>query len=167
MATYTASILVGHSHPNHGGITPTHELFLSENSRPAWILIPHLPVGEIRKKIWIPSVENMLEDGLLMINALVLKNKNIRSSLTQFCKRISAVEIYSVPDIERRKIYKLSRKEYEGINIKLCLSVYEQSTLKKQLIVLKEYPIDMEVCGTTFSRSHSMWTGKTLGKGIL
>jgi hypothetical protein len=167
MATYTASILIGHSHPNHSGIIPTHELFLSENSRPAWILVPHMPTEEFRKKIWIPSVENMLEDALLMINAIVLGNKKIRSSLNQFCKRISAVEIYSVPDIERRKIYKLSRKEYEGINIKLCLSVYEQSTLKKQLIVLKEYPFEMEVCRTSFSRSHSMWTGKTLRKGIL
>lgn len=33
MATFTAQILVGSPHPNHGGINPTYSLFLSENSR--------------------------------------------------------------------------------------------------------------------------------------
>jgi len=167
MATYTASILVGHSHPNHGGITPTHELFLSENSRPAWILVPHLPKSEFRDKIWIPSVEHMLEDGLLMINALVLRNKHIRSSLMQFCKRLSSVKLYSIPGDELSRIHARSRSEYEGINMKICLSMYEESTLKNQLKVLKGYPFEMEVCRTTFSRSQSMWTGKTLSKGTL
>jgi hypothetical protein len=33
MATLTAQILVGGSHPNQGGINPSHYLFLSESSR--------------------------------------------------------------------------------------------------------------------------------------
>jgi len=167
MATYTASVLVGHSHPNHGGITPTHELFLSENDQPAWILVPHLPTSEFRKKIWIPTVENMLEDGLLMISTLVLRNKDIRSSLMQFYKRLSSIRLYSIPVDDLRKIHARSRSVYEGINVKICFSIYEESTLKKQLKVLKEYPFEMEVCHTTFSRAHSMWTGKTVSKGTL
>ena len=35
MATLTPQILVGIPHPNHGGINPSHFLFLSENNRPA------------------------------------------------------------------------------------------------------------------------------------
>ena len=167
MATYTASVLVGHSHPNHGGITPTHELFLSENDKPAWILVPHLPTSGFRNKIWIPTVENMLEDGLLMINALVLRDKDIRSSLMQFCKRLSSIKLYSIPVNDLRKIHARSRDVYEGMNVKMCLSIYEESTLKKQLKVLKEYPFEMEVCQTTFSRSQSMWAGKTVSKGTL
>lgn len=45
MAAYTAQALVGQAHPNHGGITPTHRLYLSENSRPAWILLPEESPG--------------------------------------------------------------------------------------------------------------------------
>jgi len=39
MATYTAQILIGEEHPNHGGLLPTSvtEMFLSENSIPAWL----------------------------------------------------------------------------------------------------------------------------------
>jgi hypothetical protein len=40
MASFTAQILVGSAHPYNGGIIPTHFLFLSENDRPAWILVP-------------------------------------------------------------------------------------------------------------------------------
>ena len=39
MATMTAQILVGNPHPYHGGINPTHKIYLSESSRPALILI--------------------------------------------------------------------------------------------------------------------------------
>ncbi len=38
MGTHTAQILIGDSHPNHGGIIPSYALFLSENSRAVWIL---------------------------------------------------------------------------------------------------------------------------------
>ena len=38
MATLIAQILIGSSHPYDGGINPTHCLFLSENSKPAWVL---------------------------------------------------------------------------------------------------------------------------------
>jgi len=39
MGTLTAQFLVGKTHPNHGGINPTHYLFLSENSRPVFTLL--------------------------------------------------------------------------------------------------------------------------------
>ncbi len=82
MATFTAHILVGHSHPNHGGISPSHALFLSENSRPTWILIPlGLPGSESttghNSITWVPTVEHMLEDALLMIAVHVLQERSI------------------------------------------------------------------------------------------
>ena len=36
----TAQILVGSDNHFHGGINPTHACFLSENSRPAWAVVP-------------------------------------------------------------------------------------------------------------------------------
>jgi len=79
MSAITAQILVGQAHPNLGGINPTHYLFLSENSRPVWILVPQnlweLESSINEKKVtWIPTVENLLEDALLMIGIHVLKN---------------------------------------------------------------------------------------------
>jgi len=71
MATMTAQILVGRPHTNHDGINPTHYLFLSENSRPAWVLVSQNIFPKEQRDhsriTWIPTVENMLEDALLMI----------------------------------------------------------------------------------------------------
>lgn len=79
MATFTAHALVGQSHPNHAGILPTHRLYLSENSRPAWILLPEaLSVRDgsamESKVIWLSTLENMLEDGLLLIAVQALQD---------------------------------------------------------------------------------------------
>ena len=40
MATFTAQVLIGHSHPYHDGILPTHAIMVSENSRAALVLVP-------------------------------------------------------------------------------------------------------------------------------
>src|SRR5690554_6680116 len=77
MGTFTAQILIGKNHPYDGGIhSITHTLFLSENSRPTWVL-----KNEGAKKkdsiIWITTVENMLEDGLLMLGVYVLKDEKL------------------------------------------------------------------------------------------
>jgi hypothetical protein len=39
MGTMTAQMLIGTGHPNHDGIGPKRYLFLSENGRPAWLLV--------------------------------------------------------------------------------------------------------------------------------
>ena len=70
MGTMTAQILVGSSHPNHDGIQPTHWLFLSENSKSAWVLTSQNIFEEditTNQIIWIPSIDNMLEDAFSKI----------------------------------------------------------------------------------------------------
>ena len=74
MATCTAQILVGLAHPNHGGINPSYQLFLSENSRPCWECFPIGPSspGQVWKNeghtVWIPpDPGNILKCGLLMV----------------------------------------------------------------------------------------------------
>jgi hypothetical protein len=51
MGTITAQILVGSPHLYHDGLMPTHQVFLSENSRPARVLtrpglVPPLPTPQ-------------------------------------------------------------------------------------------------------------------------
>ena len=74
MGTWTAQILVGHSHPNHGGIGARYQLFLGENSRPCWECYPigTSSPGQVWKNeghtIWIPpGPGNILKCGLLMV----------------------------------------------------------------------------------------------------
>jgi hypothetical protein len=88
MASYTAQVLVGTADFWHGGIDPTHFLWLSENSRPAWVLEPAdgneggLPVrtsqasSAHRRIVWVPStVEHILGEGLLLIALHVERNE--------------------------------------------------------------------------------------------
>ena len=82
MSTVTASILVGTAHPNHSGIGPTHQLLLTENSRPAWSLYRLHAAKPLA--VWIPTVEDMLEDGLLMVGLLVLKAADLTAAAVAF-----------------------------------------------------------------------------------
>jgi hypothetical protein len=80
-------MLIGSSHPNHGGIVPTHELHLSENSRPAWLLSP---LGGHRADAiaWIPTVEDILEDGLLMAGLLAVGDARLREQALRVPKAV-------------------------------------------------------------------------------
>ena len=103
MATCTAQILVGLAHPNHGGINPSYQLFLSENSRPCWECYPigTSSPGQVWKNeghtIWIPPGpgEYILKCGLLMVAlhcfdpmARLPVNKELVSSAKSMSKNI-------------------------------------------------------------------------------
>jgi len=151
MGTYTAQILVGRPHPNHGGLEPTHELFLSENDRPAWILRPL--AGEGAEIVWIPTVEHTLEDALLQIACHVLKDEGLARALGDPGERL---ECHDLPESGRRELYgKCKALKWP---CKLIISVFEGSTILSQLPVLADYGMDVEVCTPSFSRLSSGWT---------
>ena len=82
MATFTCQILIGKKHSYDSGIINiSHTLYLSENSRPALILSPteeFTANKQVQQKItWIPTLENMLEDALVMIGLYVLKDQQL------------------------------------------------------------------------------------------
>lgn len=172
MATLTAQILVGSRHPNHGGINPTHYLFLSENSRPAWILVEQnvFPGGETRNPriTWIPTIENMLEDALLMIAIHVVRNRGLAGLANSFSPGIKSerVELNSqLERAQRNQLYKKCReiKEFPGI----VVSAFEGSSIISQLPVLNKYRMDVEVCRVIYSRLYSPWKEETDVSGAL
>ncbi len=172
MGSYTAQILIGEPHPNHDGIIPSHVLFLSENSRPALIL-ERLPAENNKKSekggvVWIPTLENMLDDAILMIAVHVLKNPEIIELATSFSKNLAGggCEMYSdLTEEQRSRIYKACRKLKEFP--KLVISVFFGSSLSAKLAALEKYQMDVEVCTLTFSRLFSHWSGKSTVTGKL
>ena len=71
MGTFTAQMLVVAGQPYPDGIIPTHALYLSARSRPAWVsglsLLPATTNGALGQRVgWFPIVESLLEDALLM-----------------------------------------------------------------------------------------------------
>lgn len=173
MATMTAQILVGAPHPNDGGINPSHYLFLSENSRPAWILVnQNIQAREQGQKpvriIWIPTVEHMLEDALVMVAIHVMGKPVVLDLAREMTPKLTSdwVELYDDLDEEQREaLYRLCR----GLvgYPKLILSVFRWSYIAKQLPVLEQYGMDVEVCTVNYFRLSSVWKGYTETGGSL
>lgn len=172
MGTLTAQILVGSPHPNHDGIQPTHYLFLSENSRPAWVLVRQNVFEEDKasekKIIWIPTVENMLEDAFLMIAVHVQRGQEIVELARSFCNStdLDRLELYEhFNDSRRRQLYAKCRL-LSGFP-KVIISVFRGSTIQGQLRLIEKYQMDVEVCCPMYSRLFSEWSDETRIEGSL
>ena len=124
MASFTAQMLIGKSHPYHGGINPTHYLFLSENSRPAWILVPqnfiYKDVVLETKITWIPTLDSILEDAFLMIALYVIKDKQIVNMAKKYLSSNQKdwAELYDDITIDNRfQMYEKCQKIKSDIRI--------------------------------------------------
>ncbi|MFY0546388.1 hypothetical protein [Brevibacillus sp. H7] len=172
MGTITAQILIGEAHPNHGGIYPTHVLYLSENSRPSWILTEHNilveSTGNQKPIIWNPTVENMLEDALLMISYYVMKNPLITATMHSALEKSKKPYIQLYEAFEQEELPQLyAINKQISCRYKLVINVFEGSTILQQLKVLEEYGMEVEVTIPVYSRSFSRWRNQMGIKGSL
>ena len=162
MATWTAQILVGHSHPNHGGIGARYQLFLSENDRPCWECFPVFPPrpGEVLKNeghtVWIPpGPGSILECGLLMVAlhcfdpmARLPVNKELVSSAKSMSKKImdKFVDMSILTDKQFKELYDMAKKIELNDSDKLIVTVLAGSSITGRLEELKKHKYDFEVC---------------------
>ncbi|ETI70547.1 hypothetical protein [Neobacillus vireti] len=167
MATMTAQILVGSAHPYDGGINPDYYMFLSENGMARWTIVSenmsakHIQSGDQRMAQWIPTIEFMLEDALLMIGIYILKD----NALVNMTKQFFNEEIPRTADLNRdfpAKALEMMRKRTCELEFqyKMTLSVFKGSSILKQLKILEEYPMDVEVCVPVFLREYNIWNQK-------
>jgi hypothetical protein len=165
MATVTAYILVGTAHQNHGGICPAHQLLLSENSRPAWSL--YTMHSAQPQAVWIPTVENMLDDGLLMAGLLVVKDPALVAAAAAFRRNYAdRAELFEdISEDDRHRLYELCRAI--GPETKLVVTVLEGSSLASQLAVLRRYSLGVEVCQSIYRREYSAWSRAVEERGSL
>ena len=162
MATWTAQILVGNSHPNHGGITAGYQLFLSENDRPCWECFPVFPPrrGEVLKNeghtVWIPpGPGSILECGLLMVALHCFDpmarrpvNKELVSSAKSMSKKImdKFVDMSILTDKQFKELYDMAKKIKINDSDKLIVTVLSGSSITGRLKELKKHKYDFEVC---------------------
>ncbi|MCD8510056.1 MAG: hypothetical protein LRY73_09430 [Bacillus sp. (in: Bacteria)] len=140
MGTFTTQLLAGNAHPYDGGINSiTHTLYLSENSRPVWILQTNDGKRIMR---WIPTLENMLDDGLLMIGLYVLKDETLWRMKKQYFanERPDFIELYhDVKPEHLENMYSHCRQLKDSR--KIMLSVFAGSSIEKRLPILKKLSI--------------------------
>lgn len=169
VGTITAQILVGKGHPYHDGIEPSHRLYLSENSRPSWILVPENWGGGSGSKVtWVPTVENALEDALLMIGIHVVKDPELVTLAGQYIRSKENNWVVVYEDADPENLVHLYRRCRDLANtFKLVITVMRGSLIEAQLKILEDYQMDVEVCRPEFVRLYSQWLDQTRIEGEL
>lgn len=161
MAAKTAQLLLGNPHPNDGGLTVIDTLTLSEGDRPAWTMRRTGPLQEgwRREVVWIPSVEHMLDDGLLMAALYAFKCETVREKFLSFSDKLGSnrLEIYEDLSVEQRhELYRLCRGIEDFPRIEL--TVYHGSGLIPCIGTLAYYRMEYEVLMPVYSRSSSWFS---------
>lgn len=137
----TAFIIVGNRpHITYGLPNPGYILLLHENDVPAWELRPLYPEPGEKSIIWIPTVEGMLEDALIMIGVHVVKDRELRKVIEEVFKRSLDDKIGFYDARERlEELRKVSREILQRYDIGLVIVPLRDSTIIHQLDVLNEY----------------------------
>lgn len=170
MATITAQIMIGSGHPNHDGIVSSHRLYFLENSRPSLVLLPEEVLGEADpiKVTWIPTLENTMEDALLMIAIHVLKDPDIVEMASNFLRSEDNNWVVLYEDISPQDLETLYQRCRDLKNtFKLVVTVLRGSNIEEQLKVLAQYKMDLEICRPNFVRLYSQWLEQTRIEGEL
>lgn len=156
MATITAQLLIGEVHIWNGGITNAATINLYENSRPSWV---YEPADRKEDNIyWIPTVENMLEDGLLLAAVHIWRNDDIIRTLKTATgnDNLKQLELYNLSKEDRDILYEKCRALNNSG--KAILSVFNGSTLLGQAWVMERYRIEHEIClPSAFKQQNYVW----------
>lgn len=113
-------------------------------------------------------MEKMLEDALLMISYHVTKNAQITEMVNQNLneKQETRIELYK--DFEKEELtqlYDLNKKISSPY--KLVINVFEGSYILRQLKVLEEYGMEVEVTLPVYSRTFSVLSNQMIINGSL
>ena len=151
----TAFFLIGYINRlsgEQGGIFPTHWLFLTENNRPALVLVPAGIFDDSggnkkdEKIVWIPSLENIMEDALLMIAIYDLQDEQVSTMARKHIRFIEDKRVEVCQDISvenREKLYHACRLINYWRDI--VLAIQKGSLLLKHLNKLEDYRAEFEL----------------------
>ena len=134
---------------------------MKENDQPSWNLVranvfQESKTYKLSKIVWKPTLENMLEDALLMVAIHVMKNKEIIKIAKDYSSKIESqlLELYSDLNNKQRDILYQKCRELSEFP-KIIISVFRSSTIEGQITVLEKYKMEVEVCTPTYSRLYS------------
>lgn len=159
MAAVTSLIHVGHGHSNDGGLRLIKSIQLEEGSRPSFSILPS------KRVVYIPTVENMLDDLIFMISVEValhplaiqlldehlIATKNAEKGSVRVVRHIEMYRDFH--DSERIKIYSALKSISDLPKIVLCL--FKGSTLYESVKNIRNYDLEFEVCESTMGRQYS------------
>ena len=153
MSAVTALILIGQSHPHHGGNRHFAEILLEEGSRPALNLRWMEPISKsgpavFRKFTMIPTLENMLDDAVLMIAYAVSRDSKIFTKVNEITNdaplKSHRLAMYRDFTAEQRiELYTRAKLIENFPKVTWCL--FKNSEIKKSMIQLEDYNFETEI----------------------
>ena len=171
MAVMMAQILIGNRHSFEIGINPEYTIYYSENDKPALILskediYDRSEVIEFDQKVWIPTIENTLEDALLMIGIYLEEDEElIKLADKYFTDYKDKKIVYLYDDIEQSNLEKLyeinrnKRKEY-----KLVISEFNPNAERFfDYSILKYFDMDITLARVDYFKEKNV----NMSKGIV
>ena len=177
MATVTAHVLIGGTHPNHDGILPTHTITVSEGARAALLLNPfHMlregaPASQPSDPltvVWIPSPLHVVDDLLLQIGVHVLRDRELIAQVETVVPGLSKADRVELDALnaDERTVLTTACTTVAGYP-KLVVTLMGGSILKQDITRFEDYSMDIEVCTVAFQRQYSVWQNKTHITGSL
>jgi hypothetical protein len=154
MAAITALVFVGYPHPNDGGLRPLVTIQYREGSRPAFTFPRR--TGDRRETPsqfeLIPSLENMLDDLLLIIAYREIQEPIIVKMIDSFCNQdieaTGLLEIYvDLTTDQRLELYNEVKRIECFPKVGICL--FTGSELLNTVDHIKDYKMEYEVCTPT------------------
>lgn len=169
MSAITAQILVGHPHPNDGGINPAFALYLHEGDKCAWS-IHRLDLGDSKcEKLacWFCDPSQIMADALLLAAFYAGEKGAFWDKLLNAfpSAKTSCAGSFELSLLDRLELLDMVK----GIKMpKLVVSVFEGSSLNKaQTGLLRDFQFDCEICEPVSYRLGSVWNTETRSGGEL
>lgn len=168
MGMFTANIIVGSGHGNDDGINPTETLYLNEGSKVSWVMRRASNRSALRRQMtWVCTVEDTLEDAILMICYFILQNSSITGLIKEFAPQFEEERAFlydTFTDHQRKQLYSACRELNHFP--KLIVTAFQGSHISSQLHRLPSLtPGDLEVCTVKYTRLYSAWTNKVVETG--
>jgi hypothetical protein len=163
MTAVNSLILVGNAHPNDGGNRAFAEISQECGDRPLLHLkwkkfFKNTETDVFRDFKMIPTVENMLDDAILLVAYAICRHPKIFpivNSMTQEKPLTTRLmTMYQDFTLEQRlDLYAVLKTMDDLPKISWCL--FRNSDLNESLINLKEYSIECEVMQSIYSVEYS------------
>lgn len=148
MATTTALAIFGSSHPNDGGISPTHEVQLIEGDRFGWLFVDPTTPGR-SARWWSAGPERLLSELTALAAVHIFESARDEN--------LSGTTVVA-PDVDAARIDAASRSALDLEGVALVLVVLEGSVLEGYTEALEEMAHwDVELAVTRYSRRWNQW----------
>ncbi len=172
--TCTCELIFGKADMNDSGILFNHRLSLYENFRPVLVMErkPGPTDGGALIDRWIPHIDRMLEDSMVMLAAYGAGDENVLALVSEMKQGNEDKDIFDLHTVNEElmaELYEASKKVFRlqvfrtknsrsSDRWKVMACLFKDTTMARQVERFLNYDIDIEVCRSVYRNEYSAWS---------